>query len=687
MDAPHLAIDFGTSNTVAVVRLAGRCTPLLFDGSPLLPSAVYLPPDADLLVGRDAERSAGVAPERLEPNPKRRIDDRTVWLGDRELSVVDVIAAVLRRVVDEASRVVGRPVAEAVLTHPAGWGGPRRVVLTDAARQAGLDQVRLVAEPVAAASYFVTELGKRVPVGRCVVVYDLGAGTFDVAAVRRTDAGFEVLAAQGLPDVGGLDLDAAIVGHVRSLTAGDTDTWARLDWPDSPADRRARLLLWQDVRSAKEQLSRHTRAELHVPLTDTAVHLTRDEFETLAGPLLNRTVEVTTATLRAAGVGRESIAGIFLVGGASRIPLAANLLHRTLRIAPTVLDQPELVVATGAHTTTPTDPADGEAPAGTDEAWPATTESAEPAAERGASAHRVEPAEPTPATPTPAPPAAGRPERSRAIYAVGWLTLLAGWFYHGGWFEQLDGRIPPLSTPVIGLLLCMAAGVLMLSRRWQWAGVGLIVGYAAIDALTMLNSQFWLDDGRLGEGLWGGSAYRWLYREMPLSTIIGKVAFSGVGAAAAGLIVRNARTTPPRRPAWTPLTASLVTASMATAVAFAFVAYDGWPQAVFFPSYFFPGPAIALGAGIITAIALVVRPATLGIGLIGSWTTLASAFLIYFVDTASTGGRYRPLEHPVNLVIFAIVTVALVILLITYTVRTQRPSRWRADRSTPRTHQ
>src|SRR5262245_57235211 len=130
---PVLGVDFGTSNTVAVLRWPdGRIRPLLFDGSPVLPSAVYAS-DTGLATGRDAERSARIRPDAFEPNPKRRVDDGTVLLGGRELRVVDLFAAVLRRVLAEASRVAGGAPAGLVLTHPAAWGPPRCDVLVQAA--------------------------------------------------------------------------------------------------------------------------------------------------------------------------------------------------------------------------------------------------------------------------------------------------------------------------------------------------------------------------------------------------------------------------------------------------------------------------------------------------------------------------------------------------------------------------
>lgn len=117
-----LAIDFGTSNTVAVLRRPdGRLTEVLFDGTPLLPSAVLAQADGSLLTGRDALHSARLAPERLEPHPKLRVDDGSVLLGI-EVPVVRLFAAVLTRVVAEARRVASAGFDTMVLTHPAGWG-------------------------------------------------------------------------------------------------------------------------------------------------------------------------------------------------------------------------------------------------------------------------------------------------------------------------------------------------------------------------------------------------------------------------------------------------------------------------------------------------------------------------------------------------------------------------------------
>jgi molecular chaperone DnaK len=345
-----LGIDFGTSNTVGMLRLPdGRLRPLLFDGSPLLPSAVYLGTDGRMLVGRDAERHARLDPSRFEPNPKRRVDDGHIFLGDRELPVAQVFGQVLSQVATEARRQLGGPPQEVRLTHPARWGEQRRGVLVEAARVAGLGTPRLIAEPVGAASYFTAILGTQVPVGRSLAIYDLGGGTFDATVVRRTQNGFDVLAEEGLPDVGGLDFDHAVVEHLGSAYRDSHGTqWEKLASPHDAGDRRSRRMLYEDVRGAKEMLSRTASADIHLPALEVDAHLTRDEFETLIRPYLDRTVSCLQRAIASARVQPQELVGIFLVGGSSRIPLAGHLIHTGLGVAPTTLEQPETVVVEGA---------------------------------------------------------------------------------------------------------------------------------------------------------------------------------------------------------------------------------------------------------------------------------------------------------------------------------------------------
>jgi molecular chaperone HscA len=342
----RLAIDLGTSHTVAVVR-RGTDAPraVLFDGSPLMPSAVFAEPPR-LHVGRDAERLALTDPSSFEPHPKRRVDEGSVLLGNAEFEVVELLAALLRRVRDEAA-VAGVPAGSgAVLTCPADWGRRRRSVLLTAAQAAGLGDVELVDEPVAAATYCMEVLRQEIGVGEDLAVFDFGGGTLDVSVLRREATGLRVLSVGGLDDLGGVDVDAALVGHVGQLIAlRSPRVWQRLNNPGPRSEQRERRQFWSEVRGAKEMLSRTSAAPVQVPGMDNALHLTREELERVAGPLIARAVDETRRVIERSGTTR--LAGIFLVGGSSRIPLVAQRLHSRFGVAPTVPEQPELPVAYG----------------------------------------------------------------------------------------------------------------------------------------------------------------------------------------------------------------------------------------------------------------------------------------------------------------------------------------------------
>jgi actin-like ATPase involved in cell morphogenesis len=341
-----LGVDFGTSHTVAVARWPdGRARPLLFDGTPLLPSATFWE-DGELVVGRDAVHSARRAPASFEPNPKRRIDDGHVLLGEREVPVHDLLVAVFQRVRAEFTRTVGGPPATVTVTHPANWASTRRNALAAAVRAAELPDATLVPEPVAAATYFVRVLRHLVPVGSAVVVYDLGAGTFDGSVVARTQGGFEVLAVDGRDDLGGLDFDEVVLAMIgRTLPP---EGWQRLITPSTIEEARAARTLRDEVREAKERLSRASAVTVLIPLLDVDVQLTREEFDAAARPLVERSVRVLTETVRLSRVTAEQVAGIFLVGGASQIPLVATELHRAFGRPPVTIEQPEMVVAEGS---------------------------------------------------------------------------------------------------------------------------------------------------------------------------------------------------------------------------------------------------------------------------------------------------------------------------------------------------
>ncbi|AVT40032.1 heat-shock protein Hsp70 [Plantactinospora sp. BB1] len=455
----HLGIDVGTSNTAAVLRdRDGEVRPVLFDGALLLPSAVFVDGDT-MLVGLDAQHAGASRPALLEPNPKRCVDDRFVLLGEREIPVESLLAAILRRVRETAEQVAGRLDA-VTLTYPATWGARRLATLTTAAQLAGLPIPRTVHEPVSAAAHFVGLPAVDLAEKQLALVYDLGAGTFDATLIRRTGDGFDVVVSQGLADAGGLDIDAAIVASIYAHLRPGDDAWDYLRQPRTPADLRDRRTLTDGVRAAKEMLSRTSSTSVYVPVLDTEVPLGREQFEALARPLLDRTVAATRAVLRDAHVAEPDLSAIFLVGGSTRIPLVGTLLHRALGRPPVVLDQPELAVAYGSiaapHRSAPLSSPTTALPP-TDRAALATT-------------HALPTDQPTATAPAPptvtAPPTDQPAPVTRAVLPAGSLAGPAP--ARSRWPGRLPVRLsrhPRWTAAGLGLVLVAAVGLAYLTVR------------------------------------------------------------------------------------------------------------------------------------------------------------------------------------------------------------------------------
>jgi type VII secretion-associated protein (TIGR03931 family) len=362
----RVAVDFGTSSTCVVAALNGREPQVaVIDGQPLMSSAVYAAADGTLFVGQEAERQAAMDPSRYEPNPKRRIDEGELLLGDTVLRVTDVVRVVLARAVSEARRLAGGAEADLlVLTHPADWGVVRTRLLRQAAGGLGRE-VTLVPEPVAAAVFHAATFAllevnqdrtvelSRQP-GETLAVLDLGGGTVDVSVVSRAPAnanarGFHILATRGDPSFGGADVDQALLEHVGGLvSSADPAAWRELVEGRELVDRRRRRVLRQDVRGAKETLSRHTYTDVPMPPPFADAHVTREDLEKLIAVPLSRAVELTCAAIEEAGLRPQQLTAIFLVGGSSRIPMISRLVHERTGVVPTTLDQPETVVARGA---------------------------------------------------------------------------------------------------------------------------------------------------------------------------------------------------------------------------------------------------------------------------------------------------------------------------------------------------
>jgi hypothetical protein len=279
-------------------------------------------------------------------------------LGEKELRVVDVIAAILREVVNEALSLSGGEAPEEIrLTHPARWGRRRLEKLGLAAAMAGIENPTFVPEPVAAAVHFASE---RLSVGEHVAVYDLGGGTFDTAVLERTEEAFRVIGQPGGDEeLGGEDFDDLLYRHLGEQLDGDT--WARLRHNAGPGERawpQANRELLRHARRAKEGLSRQSEHEFYMPQPiDREFRATASEFERLIGPSVRGTAAELERTILAAGLKPTELEAIFLAGGSSRIPLVGRIIQERLGVVPNQLDDPKAVIALGAArmgiTTTP----------------------------------------------------------------------------------------------------------------------------------------------------------------------------------------------------------------------------------------------------------------------------------------------------------------------------------------------
>ncbi len=337
----RLSIDCGSVGAVAVLSWPdGRWTPLLFDGVARLPAVVYVEQDRALVVGAAAWQRAASSPERFVPAPVRRLGDGRVTLGDGDVEVVDLVAAILRRVGGEATAVAQQPIADVRLVVPAGWGPRRRTAMRQAAHRAGLGQPTLVEAPVAAAQHLLAA-GTQLVVGSYVAVCDLGGG-FEATVLRRTPTGFEVLSTLDAPDAGGLQVDEVLADELAGVAA---------DQSGEPGSDQLtagdRLALLTSARTATEALAHSAAVAVTLPAPRPAVVLNSTQLEALARPVLARAADTTREAIDAAGIRPDELAAMYCTGGAATA-LAVRVLGEQTGRSPVVVDQPQLAAVLGA---------------------------------------------------------------------------------------------------------------------------------------------------------------------------------------------------------------------------------------------------------------------------------------------------------------------------------------------------
>jgi molecular chaperone DnaK len=348
--AYFLGIDIGTTYTAAAVWRDGRNDVAnLGNRAQSIPSVVLLRDDGTVLVGEAAERRAATEPQRVAREFKRRLGDPTpIIVGGTPYSADALIARVLRWVVDKVTEAEGGPPARVAVSHPANWGSYKLDLLRQAIRIADLDDVVTLSEPEAAAIHYAAQA--RVEPGEVIAVYDLGGGTFDVAVLRKTGAGWEILGSpEGIERLGGVDFDSAVFHHVTGAISPAVD---ELDAAE-PAAQAAVARLRQECVEAKEALSSDSDVSIPVllPNLQTEVRLTRGEYEHMVRPALADTITAVNRALRSAGVAAGDLTSVLLVGGSSRTPLVAELVTAALGRPVAVDAHPKFGVALGAART------------------------------------------------------------------------------------------------------------------------------------------------------------------------------------------------------------------------------------------------------------------------------------------------------------------------------------------------
>lgn len=340
-----LGIDLGTTNSEVAVIRNGQPVVLEDDGDPILPSVVGLGPDNKLLVGRAARNQWALSPDRTIKSIKRLMgNDTKVKLGDQEFSPQEISAMILRSLRDRAAAQVGE-VNKAVITVPAWFNDAQRQATRAAGELAGLEVVRILNEPTAAALAYDPQRTER----RYVLVYDLGGGTFDVSIVLAEGGVVEVLASHGDTKLGGDDFDDLLF----KLLADRFNKQHGIDLNGKLAPR-ARLL--RAAEDAKKTLSDHPfvkiEEEFLAEKDGVALHIneeiSRTEYEALIQPLLNKTLECVQRALTDAKISARQIDEVLLVGGSTRTPLVAAMLEEKLGQPARREVNPDLIVALGA---------------------------------------------------------------------------------------------------------------------------------------------------------------------------------------------------------------------------------------------------------------------------------------------------------------------------------------------------
>ena len=365
-----VGIDLGTTNSCVSVMEGGKPTVIAnAEGFRTTPSVVAYTKNQDQLVGQIAKRQAVMNPDNTFYSVKRfigrRVDEvneesKEVSYGvekagsnvkvkcpilDKQFAPEEVSAQVLRKLAEDAGKYLGETVTQAVITVPAYFNDSQRQATKDAGKIAGLEVLRIINEPTAAALAY----GLDKKSNERILVFDLGGGTFDVSVLEVGDGVFEVLSTSGDTHLGGDDFDKVIVDHLA-------ETFKSNEGIDLRQDKQALQRLTEAAEKAKIELSSATQSEINLPfITATPegpkhldLTLTRAKFEELAANLIDRCRIPVEQALKDAKLSSSELDEIVMVGGSTRIPAVLDLVKRTTSKDPNQTVNPDEVVAVGA---------------------------------------------------------------------------------------------------------------------------------------------------------------------------------------------------------------------------------------------------------------------------------------------------------------------------------------------------
>ena len=345
--AKTIGIDLGTTNSVVAVMEGGKPTVIAnAEGSRTTPSIVGFSKTGERLVGQLAKRQAIVNPDKTIASIKRHMGENyKVNIDGKDYTPQEISSMILRKLADDASSYLGEKVTSAVITVPAYFNDAQRQATKDAGKIAGLDVLRIVNEPTAAALAYGLEKEK----SEKVLVFDLGGGTFDVSILEIGDGVHEVLSTSGDTHLGGDDINQKVMDWI-------CEEFKKQEGIDLTGDKQAMQRVKEAAEKAKCELSSVFETNINLPfITADAngpkhldLNLTRAKFEELSYDLLERCKAPVEKAISDAGISKSDINEVILVGGSSRIPAVQKLVKDYTGKEPNQSVNPDEVVAVGA---------------------------------------------------------------------------------------------------------------------------------------------------------------------------------------------------------------------------------------------------------------------------------------------------------------------------------------------------